>query len=60
MCAIFTYLYFHLYAIYSLRCIHFYFIHMGALPACMSLHYMCALCLQRPEGGVGSPHVNYT
>lgn len=28
-----------------------YFIHMGVLSACKSVHHMCAWCLQRPEEG---------
>lgn len=37
----------------------FYFICVGILPACISVHHMCARCLWRPEEAVGSPRTGF-
>lgn len=33
---------------------------MGVLSATLSVHHVCASCLQRPEGGIGSPETAAT
>lgn len=41
--------------LFLLRFIHFYFMYVDALPACMSVRYVRAWCSQGPEGGLRSP-----
>lgn len=46
--------------LFLLRFIHFYFMYVDALPACMSVRYVRAWCSQGPEGDIRSPRTGIT